>query len=640
VVKELYINDSFIELSDLSRIGVTFQANTLSNLETRQGTFSNEFVVPRTQANVIALENSNNINSDTVLPYRKNGVKYLEDGIEIVVDGFAIIQSFQMTFTISIYSGNVDPFDLMGDDMLNDLDFSAYDHLYTAANVIASYPNTEGYIYPSVDLRKYTSSLSPSVMGRSLFMFIRTLMEKIFAEIGYTLQGDLLEDIYYVNMILSTSFKRDEAWQDLNNSRTTLVSAVANTTIISAPPITTVYNIGFPTSGFITGGIYNVPEPMSASFSAVIPVQFGLTGSGSQFAISASMQIVNVTTATILDSDTINPNTDIGGGAERFYTFQVNTGNQSLNTADQIQIRFEVMYSATGIYKWTYLTGGYFGATVVNAFIPYNSAQVYVSKIQHELKQKEFVKGILNLFNAVPQSNLSTKVITINKLNDIQKNIAIANNWSKKIDVKKGFSISYRDNSFAQKNLLKYSNDQDVLDAIDEWYTYATDGEILVDDENLTDEQTIITLPFSGTKDNRIPYKNDDYSIDEFTPRVLFMGRFFRNPYTGIVAYYPTQDQAGFSNSAIYESLSFYDNGATHHSFSENYSTMEAILNRYKKITAYFNLNSVDIAELDFLIPIYLDVHTAEIQVNGYFYLNKVENYKGGELTKCELIRL
>ena len=50
-----------------------------------------------------------------------------------------------------------------------------------------------------------------------------------------------------------------------------------------------------------------------------------------------------------------------------------------------------------------------------------------------------------------------------------------------------------------------------------------------------------------------------------------------------------------------------------------------------------FKLTPLDIQELDFSIPVFLDV--AEMDINGYFYINKISNYSGG-LTSCELIRL
>jgi len=67
------------------------------------------------------------------------------------------------------------------------------------------------------------------------------------------------------------------------------------------------------------------------------------------------------------------------------------------------------------------------------------------------------------------------------------------------------------------------------------------------------------------------------------------------------------------------------------------YPSLIESLNQAKIMKADFYLNATDISDLDFTIPIYLDVPIESI--NGYFYLNKIENYKGN-ITKCEIIRL
>jgi len=635
MIKELYINDSFIELSDQSRIGLTVQAYTLTNLENKQGSFTNEFFVPRSPSNQTALENSSNINSDTNIPYQINGVKYIEDGIEVVTNGFAVIQSFSKGYHVSVYSGNTDPFALMESKTLQDLDLSDLDHNFDYATVVASMTNTDGFIYPSIDFRKVGSTLTPSNMGRVAFIFVHTLLTRIFSEIGYTLAGDLLLDDYFINEILSTNFNQNEAWQDSQNSKTTLIADNPISTIISSPT-TSVYNIGFPSSGNIVGGIYTVTEAMTAGFTAVIPMRFGLTGSGSQFADIAAIEIVNLTTVTILDTDSIDPNTDIGAGDERFYTFQVSIGGQVLSIGDQIQIRFAQTYSSIGLYKFAFLAGSVFYASVAPGFVPYLGASITMSDIMHDMKQKDFVKGILNQYCCIPQTNTATKVVTLTKMNDITANIPNAKDWSNKIDVKKGFSVSYRDTAFGRKNLFKYTNDADMIAKIAENYTYSTDGTLEVDDMSLNEETTVVTLPFSGTYDSVIPYKNDDYSIDKFTPRVLLLTRFYTAG--GVTTYYPTSSGARFA-AAFNATLSFYK-FPTGESLLDNYEVVQNILDQYKKISTFFNLNAVDISDIDFIEPIFLDVHKDDIQVNGYFYLNKIERYKGGEATKVELIRL
>lgn len=620
----LYINGGYVELLDRSKIGLTRQVNVLDNLENRQGDLTNEFLAPKTLNNQLLLENSSNVNSLTDIPYKKNGAKIIQDGVETVPEGFAIIQSFSNVYKITVYSGNLDLFELISDRKLNELDLSDLNHNFDFSTVVGSETNTSGYIYPGVSFRKYTSNLNSSNEGRVPFTFVSTLCERIASEQGYSLSGTFTSDFYYLNTILSTVFKHDESWQLDKSVSSIYPSTVPNTDIYSSTsPTTVVYSLGFPNQGHLFGQIYTVPEDGSYSFNIIMTVDFAAA-----FFTNFAIEVVNIGTATIVASDYVDPST-FTTGTIRTYTYNVDTGYIALSAGDQIQFRASADTPGIGIYNWSYISGSQIKIVAKNAYRPYSGSAVDMSYIQPDIKQKDFFKAIMNMFCLIPQTNVVTKTIYLNKLNEIKNNIDQAINWSSKMDTKKAFTIEYRNNSFAQKNWLRYSNDDDVIEKIKEFAPYETDNYFEINDEVLDKEQDVVTLPFSGTI-RRIPYKNDDYSIDPFTPRILVLA------YRHIV---PTSIVAIMSDISYQKGISFYKNG-TNDALIDNYQVIEEIFDKYKKITGYFNLSAVDISELNFLIPIYLDVHTNDIQVNGHFYLNKVENFKGGELTKCELIRL
>ena len=97
---KLYINESPVELADRSKIGLTFQINNLNDLQTRQGYYSNEFSAPRTRSNDRLLGFSSDINSSTIIPYRNNIAKVVQDGIEVIPDGIAVVQAFDGFYKI------------------------------------------------------------------------------------------------------------------------------------------------------------------------------------------------------------------------------------------------------------------------------------------------------------------------------------------------------------------------------------------------------------------------------------------------------------------------------------------------------------------------------------------------------------
>ncbi len=64
------------------------------------------------------------------------------------------------------------------------------------------------------------------------------------------------------------------------------------------------------------------------------------------------------------------------------------------------------------------------------------------------------------------------------------------------------------------------------------------------------------------------------------------------------------------------------------------YSDLQKILQNTKILVRYFLLTPRDIAELDLLVPIYLQQH------NAYFYINKIDSWRKGQPCKVELVRI
>src|SRR3989304_7038416 len=138
---EVYINDKMIEISNPKMIGLTFQVGSIFDISGRSGNLSNKFKVPFTLINQQVLGNLSNINADNNLPYQRNTAKIVQNGIEIVPNGFAIIDSTSDGYDIAIYSGNVSFFDLIKDLNVNRLDWTDSNHSYDTATIKSSWNN-------------------------------------------------------------------------------------------------------------------------------------------------------------------------------------------------------------------------------------------------------------------------------------------------------------------------------------------------------------------------------------------------------------------------------------------------------------------------------------------------------------------
>ena len=104
-MRELYINGFLIDLypKDAEPIATSYQISNIAEFEDVQANFSNTFAVPKTENNVSRLGNADMIGSNSFVAYRKNPARYLNNGIDVVDNGFNIVccrlfsSAFQVT---------------------------------------------------------------------------------------------------------------------------------------------------------------------------------------------------------------------------------------------------------------------------------------------------------------------------------------------------------------------------------------------------------------------------------------------------------------------------------------------------------------------------------------------------------------
>ena len=190
---DIYINEQLLELNSNKGIGLTFQIGSILNPGNRSGNLSNKFNVPKTRRNTEILDNLSNINSTTNIPYKRNTGKIVQDGIEIFPDGFAIIDSTGNDYNITIYSGNISFFDLIKGANINELDLMDLCHDWTVSNVLASFTNTEGYIYPIIDWGDGVQLLDNTTLQNSNalipVLFMKEVLTRIASSVGYEIKG-------------------------------------------------------------------------------------------------------------------------------------------------------------------------------------------------------------------------------------------------------------------------------------------------------------------------------------------------------------------------------------------------------------------------------------------------------------------
>ena len=92
---------------------------------------------------------------------------------------------------------------------MSDIDLSDYNHEWTSFNITQSFTNTEGYIYPVIDYGYYIDANIDDGTGQTVVdditmypaMFVSSLVNQIFTDIGWNVSGSLLSEERYQRMI-------------------------------------------------------------------------------------------------------------------------------------------------------------------------------------------------------------------------------------------------------------------------------------------------------------------------------------------------------------------------------------------------------------------------------------------------------
>ena len=210
-MNQLIVNGKTLILSDQTRIGITYQANNIGELQNRQGTFTNTFKLPLVRDNIEALELVNQMTSTTVLPYRKLSATYLENGIEIIGNGTATIVSIDSQFiNMNIISGNVDLLEAIGDLTVGDLYLNDQVFPWNIDVAVLLRSGTTYLVYPLVNFKTTEENVlhnntTADIRDMLPCCNVKLMFDKLSDYIGFYFTGDYLTSSEHLKMILTPS---------------------------------------------------------------------------------------------------------------------------------------------------------------------------------------------------------------------------------------------------------------------------------------------------------------------------------------------------------------------------------------------------------------------------------------------------
>ena len=661
----LKVNNVLLDQFQNTIIAQNYETNNFGDISTSRGGFSNDFTIPLSSKNDAALGYPSDINIGNRNPYQKIDAQLIDQGAVIAIGyiRYKVVEGKKIQ--CSFFADNTEWFNLIKDKKMSDLDLSDYNHEWTSFNITQSFTNTEGYIYPVIDYGYYIDANIDNGTGQTVVdditmypaMFVSSLVNQIFTDIGWNVSGSLLSEERYQRMIQPFSAEDFAKPESQINSDSIIVDDT--TPLLISNSFTSSGSVdwsGYGTDVNVTNeGVYNIQVNLNYSWT---------TGTANQLIFRIRKNGTNIYS---VQRDVVNNNTG---------EVILISNNELLSPTDDIDVFCEVAFAGNGLAT---IEGT---LNIISQADYVSGSEIIMSSTMPDISQADFLKYIFFSFGVVPQPDNYSKTVSLDFFKEIEDNIPNAVDWSKKLDISKSINTDFTEllNKYSRESILNYEEDED--DAELSSYKAETklnfgQGQINIDNDHLDPRKEIYKSPYSPMI-NILSFNNElyipqikywQYDDDESD----FVKEFKPSPKIGLitdaidwtdltVGFADTfkVNSTGSSSSFVVSEVPFcwfvktpyitevnsydfnlaYDQvqfpNVTDSTLIETYiEDYEKVLNTMKYVKAYFRINEVDINNLDFLTPVYID------RFKSYFYINKIKNYQGAnKTTEVELIKL
>lgn len=696
---QIYLEGVALDLDKNVDIDFTYSIADISDFEKRTTTYSKTITLPATARNNFLLGNYfdfniNNQYSDldnnvgvNFNPMKKAFVKVVVDNVEVFAGVLRLLEITSkdkaMEYQCALFGSLGGLFTTLGESLLTDLPLTDWNHNYNIDTIEDSWAGTFPYVYP---LANYGLGINESLARYDVknfrpAIFVKSLFDKILTQAGYSYNDEFWLDNNLDKLIV------------LNNEDlfSIFIEKFANLTIYDFTAQ------GYP-AGPVGGGSSPFPLIPSTQSSTYITLDaeddsFSLVNMKDvdvstkikiSFDYSSTLNIYSLpffrtrtgnrltwpTGSTYFDinipSSVISPD---GNPVTGSITMEWNV---QIKQDEKVYIDFEVPDNAF-IFGDINISNMVFEVLPMDALVKlpadYSALINGKSIVPTNVKQADFVKGIINLLNLyIIQDKDNEFDLTFTPYPDFYTNTE--KDWTDKRDFQKGFSIK-SSNDFVPRNyILNYKTDVDYYSKrYISKYGLGYGNLKFSSGNQFSKEDKTIELPFSlcplisNTSNNMILSAMHDINPDgsykqiKTNPKLAFWGGLKSTTSYNIMnantillttTSYPfaghIKDPAIAEDGSLYDlcfatpneiyfSITSYPSQNVYKVYYEGF-----ILGQNDKdtklITLYFLLNSIDIMNLDFRQYIRLD--------NGLYYLNKIDGYNplGNELTKVELLRI
>ena len=255
---EIYIEDNKLDLLQDISTEFTYTIDDITDFGSKNTSFSKTISLSGTARNnqifgfVFDIANANDFDTTKAnVNYNFNASKSAKciiyiDKVQIFKGTLRILEIVVDKETIeyqcSVFGELGGFMTTLGNKKLENLDFSAYDHVYNTTNITASWDAArgEGYFYPLIDYGNVsTNKVDFQYTTFRPAIYIKEYIDKIFANIDYTYECDFFETDYFKRLVIPHNQKQlTKTTSDLNNAVLTVPQEVLGSSFIRFTTVT------------------------------------------------------------------------------------------------------------------------------------------------------------------------------------------------------------------------------------------------------------------------------------------------------------------------------------------------------------------------------------------------------------------
>lgn len=642
------VGNSELDIDKGSVLAVTLQADSIEAVEQVNSSYTTPTELPFTKTNVGVLGNIQALQEGASYTNVENAEVFDEEGRRVMTNSFLQVEEVEDAFKVRVLQGAVDIFEILGDATLQDFGLNTLvpsPVAKTEANIVANIDNDylDRYTWATADFGNDPNG-TYAIKAMFPFVYYYTIVKEIIEYAGYTLDESsaLPSDAFFRTCTLAYNggnFNEDNQF------------AVSLQGFTSSGGATVGYQ-SFAVQDIIKGSdlfnFFNYYLPVSSKpqiHEVFANWEIDLDGTGNwRYKVRLFNVTDNVEVAELYDSGAQSgtPSSTITDSFRVYFK----TDDLVEGKAYQLQVDLETALNfdvLTGYWRNDdgsgYIELG--GTKPPNEQLYSQPPDDYTFDplfVMPELSMKDFLKAVLQQFSARLSVDNIKKTVGIRLRDNDFQDTANAKNWSSKINLRQSPKKKKYFGNYGKVNLFKYDNDEPLNEL-------AGAGSINITNNKAPAEYDVVELPFSFSEVGQdgvvIPIVDDQNEVvEELNPRCCYMAGG-----TGTITVGSTSvssyNVSQMRNFAFRLNDSDASGNISQAGLLPNYyQSVEAILSRMEELTLSVKLSSLDFEQLDFNVPYLLTATDGDKQVNGYYAIEKVDQYQGGGVPDIIFIAL